>query len=88
MTKGKCIAYFADFDAAAAAVKSVAAKLSAMDFAHRKPEQLDECDVYGVAYEGRNYYFKVTVAAGQSVAVISLHPLQHALKTKRGELKP
>ena len=87
LSRAKAAAHFSSEAVAYATAKQVIAALSALDFSHTT-QQADECDVYGVSIGGAGYYLKVTVVDGPRLIVVSLHPLDKPLKTKKGELKP
>lgn len=58
-------------------------------FAHTLTNQPPPADVYGLEYEGRGWYIKVTIhaTAGRHLAVISCHPPTDPLRTRAGTIR-
>ena len=59
-------------------------------FSHSLQQIWDVCDVYGVkAGGGGGWYLKITLDEQvPEVAVVSFHPLERALRTNGGTVKP
>jgi hypothetical protein len=85
----RALDFFATYTEAYATVRQVILGLSPSSFAHTVQLTYDIADVYGVRVQGAGWYLKVTVDEGvPAVAVISFHPLERALKTSGGVVKP
>jgi hypothetical protein len=63
--------------------------LKTSDFAHTVQLTWDVADVYGVRIDDAGWYLKITIDEDEpEVAIISFHPLERAIKTFGGEVKP
>jgi Motility quorum-sensing regulator, toxin of MqsA len=85
----KAQAFHETYRQAALAVREVCAQLTERQFARTESLTWDEADVYGVRYQQRGWYLKLTIdEAIPEVAIISFHPLQRPLWTNAGVTKP
>jgi hypothetical protein len=84
---------------ARAEVATVIGALTEAAFAHSQDLTWNKADVYGVSFRGGGWYLKLTIDEEEherdarqgdrgEVAIISMHPLERALRTNRGEVKP
>ncbi len=87
LSRTRASAFFATETEARRVATSAIAALSDLDFSHTT-QQRDDCDVYAVVIDGRGFYLKVTIIMGPRLMVISLHPLEYPLRSKKGVVQP
>lgn len=88
LSRTKAEASFSTPMQALVAAKAVIEGLTEKDFVEVKHQNPDVCDVYAVVFDARGWYVKFTLVPDQ-VLLISLHPLEHPIRTARGhEVKP
>jgi Motility quorum-sensing regulator, toxin of MqsA len=90
MTHSACDRFPTRSDALAAAA-DVIRNLRPADFAHTAILPHHIADVYGVSVHERGWYLKLAItedAQGRAVLLISFHPLDRPLKTRKGVVYP
>ncbi len=86
----RAIGFFGgDARAAYAAVRRTIVVLTVKDFAETQRLTWDVADIYGVKMEdGTGWYLKLYIDQATQVTVISFHPLERAIRTNGGTVKP
>lgn len=85
----RALDYFASLSEALETARQVIRDLTINSFAHSVQLTYDVADVYGVRIDGSGWYLKLTIdEEAPEVAVISFHPLERALRTNGGVVKP
>ena len=90
MTHSACDRFPTRSDALAAATDAIRG-LRPTDFAHTAILPRHVADVYGVSSHERGWYLKLAItedAQGCAVLLISFHPLDRPLKTRKGMVYP
>lgn len=85
LSKTKAESFFPNPAVAMAKAKTVIAELAVSQFAESL-HQTDICDVYGVKFDDKGWYLKLTIDG--LLVVVSLHPLERPLKTNSGLVQP
>ncbi len=85
----KALASFPTFEAATHAAATVIAGLHPGIFSETLA-QTTMCDVYGVKWNSKGWYLKVTIDPDpeDELIVVSLHPLARPMKTNTGMVMP
>jgi len=77
--------FFASRTEALVAARAILAGITNKDFARTIALAHDIANEYGVRWAGAGWYLKLTIdETVPEVVVISLHPLEHPLRTNRG----
>lgn len=90
---GRARVFFASLAEARRFARQMIAELSLQDFADSLELTWDTADVYAKIRthqnETKGWYLKLTIDEKRpEVAIISLHPLEHPIKTNGGIVKP
>ena len=83
----RALPFFPTRAACFVAARSTVAALSHRDFVETLQQNPDLCDVYAVRIERKGWYVKLTLLEeedGEVVVLLSLHPLEHEIRTARG----
>ncbi len=87
LSQTRALDFFPSFDEAWTAAQTVIAGLRERNFSGTRPLATDVADEYGLRFRGAGWYLKLTIVT-DSVAVISLHPLERPIRTNGGVVKP
>jgi hypothetical protein len=86
--RGRAANFFSSMGDALACARETILALSERNYAVTK-HQADVCDVYGVKIEGDGWYLKLCIdESAPTVVVVSLHPLDHPIRTRGGLINP
>ena len=85
----RAAAFFETRHDARAAAEAFIRAVELRHYAGTKPLGIGECDEYAMPVNGAGWYLKITIDESMpGVVVVSLHPLEHPIRTRGGEVKP
>jgi hypothetical protein len=83
----RALQFFPTRAACLLAARSAVAALVPRNFVETKHQNPDVCDVYAIKVEDKGWYVKLTMLDepdGDVVMLLSLHPLEHEIRTASG----
>jgi hypothetical protein len=83
----RALQFFPTRTACLLAARSTVTALTQRDFVETRQQNPDVCDVYAVKKVGKGWYVKLTMLEepdGDVVMLLSLHPLEHEIRTAAG----
>src|SRR5438874_94986 len=83
----RALQFFSTRAACLLAARATVAGLTRRHFVETKQQNPDVCDVYAVQMDGKGWYVKLTMLEerdGEVVMLMSLHPLEHEIRTASG----